>query len=421
MMFTKEKIAQRYPALASRDFTIFWIGQFVSLIGTWMQTTTQPYLAYRLSGKPFDLGLIGFASALPTLILALPGGVLVERLDKRKTVIAMQVVMMVQAFALAFLALTGLIQIWHIAALAFLLGTANAIEITARQAMLVELVGKDALPNAIALQSTIFNAARVIGPSLVAPFLILIKGSGEGWAFLANAISYLAIIVSLYFVQTPFKKAPERVSHDWLAEFSEGLAYIRRNRSVAMIIVMAAVFGLVGFPLLQQIPVIARDVLSQGSLDSEAARAARNSALYTAQGVGALVAAFALASFNPKRKGRLLAIGQAIFITGLLAVSFTRNLPLALVIFVLIGWGSITSLATMNTLIQLEVPDALRGRVFSTYLWGLQGIAPFGSLMVGWLAQGWGVPFAALVCGLICLVVIGGIHLFNPEIKATIA
>ena len=187
----KQTILLRYPALASRNFVIFWIGQFISLIGTWMQSVTQPYLAYRMSGSAFDLGLIGFAGALPTLILALPGGVLVERLDKRKTVIAMQVVMLVQAFLMAFLALTGLIQIWHIAILSFLLGTASAIEITARQAMLIELVGKESLPNAIALQSTIFNAARVLGPSLAAPFLILIKGSGEGWAFFANGVSYL--------------------------------------------------------------------------------------------------------------------------------------------------------------------------------------------------------------------------------------
>jgi MFS family permease len=350
------------------------------------------------------------------LILALPGGVLVERLDKRKTVIAMQIVMMLQALALAFLALTGLIQVWHIAALAFLLGTANAIEITARQAMLIELVGKEALPNAIALQSTIFNAARVIGPSLVVPFLVFIQGNGEGWAFLANGVSYLFIIVSLFFVQTPFRTAPHEAARNWLAEFKEGQVYIRKTRSVAMIILMAAVLGFVGFPLLQQIPVIARDVLAQ-SLDTEAARAARNSALYTAQGVGALVAAFSLASFNPKRKGLLLAAGQVVFIAGLLAISVTHNVSVALLLFLLIGWGSVTALATMNTLIQIEVPDNLRGRVFSTYLWGLQGIAPFGSLVVGWMAQNWGVPGTALACGLICLVVIGGIHLTNPAIR----
>lgn len=385
-----------------------------------MQSTTQPYLAYRLSGKPLDLGIIAFAGSLPTLLLALPAGVMVERLDKRKTVIAMQCVMMLQAFIMAWLALTGRIQIWHIAGLAILLGTANAIEITARQAMLIELVGKDALPNAIALQSTIFNAARVIGPSLVAPFLIFIQGSGEGWAFLANGVSYLFIIVSLFFVRTPYKPELQQAGETWLADFREGQAYIRQTRFVAMIILMATVLGFIGFPIIQQVPVLARDVLAQ-RFDTEAAMAARNSALYTFQGIGALVAAFALASFNPKKKGRLLTVGQFSFSLGMVAISFNHNLPIMLILFLLLGWGAVTSMAMMNTLIQLEVPDNLRGRVFGTYLWGLQGVAPFGNLLVGWMAQNWGVLEAALACGVVCLVVIGGIHLANPEIKEKIA
>src|SRR5688572_22754418 len=195
----KNFIASRYPALTSRDFSIFLTGQFVSLTGTWMQTSTQAYLAYRLTGRPFDLGLIGFAGMLPTLLLALPGGVLLERLDKRKVVIWMQVVSMLQALTLAFLTLTGLVQIWHIIVLALILGTANAFEITARQAMLIELVGREALPNAIALQSTAFNLARVLGPSLVAPVLLLSTSNGEGWIFLFNALSFAAIIISLLF------------------------------------------------------------------------------------------------------------------------------------------------------------------------------------------------------------------------------
>jgi len=331
----------------------------------------------------------------------------------------MQAVMMLQAFILAALALTGTIQIWHIVILAFLLGTANSIEITARQAMLIELVGKEALPNAIALQSTIFNAARVIGPSLAVPFLIFIQGSGEGWAFLANGISYLFIIISLFFVNSPFKPEPNLAKRDLWSEFREGQAYIKQTRIVAMIILMAAVLGFVGFPLLQQIPVIARDVLAQTG-DTEPLRAARNSALYTAQGVGALVAALSLASFNPKRKGLLLMAGQLIFILSIIALSFTRNVSLTLALIVIIGWGTVTALAIMNTLIQLQVPDHLRGRVFSTYLWALQGVAPFGSLLVGWMAQTWGVPLTALACGLICLVVIGGIHLWNPEIRTRV-
>jgi MFS family permease len=415
-MKLKTFLADHYPALTSRDFFLFLTGQFVSLIGSWMQNTTQPYLAYRLSGRPFDLGLIGFAASLPTLLLALPAGVIVERLDKRKAVIILQAVMMLQAFALAYLAISGQIQVWHIVVLAFMLGTANAIEITARQAMLIELVGKDKLPNAIALQSTIFNAARVIGPALIVPFLIFIKESGEGWAFLANGISYLFVILGLFFVRTPFKAIKEQKARNLFAEFKEGQRYILQTPTVGLIILMAAIIGFTGFPLLQQLPVIARDVLAVAG-DTAASQAARNSLLYTAQGVGALIAALMLASFNPRRKGWMLTIGQTAFILSLLLLSFSRSLPVTVGLIALIGWGSVTTLATMNILIQIEVPDNLRGRVFSTYLWGLQGVAPFGSLVIGWMAQTWGVPTTALICGLVCVVAIGGIQLVNPAIR----
>lgn len=414
-MSIRQRLLVTYPALASRNFFIFWVGMFVSLIGTWMQNTTQPYLAYRLSGKPFDLGLIGFASALPMLFLALPGGVLVERLDKVKTVIAMQVVMLVQALLLAFLTFTGLIQIWHIVVLSFLLGMASAIEVTARQSMLIELVGKEALPNAIALQSTIMNAARVLGPSLVAPFLILINGKGEGWAFLVNAISYLAIIISLFFVKTPFKTAKVFEERNYLQDFKEGQSYILKTRMIGMIILMVAVLSVIAFPLTQQIPVIASDVLRQVG-DSDATRGARNSLLYSAQGVGALVAAFTLASYNARHKGRWMVAGQAVFIGGMILIYFSRSLSFEAIILALIGWGSVTMLANMNMLVQLEVPDELRGRVFGAYIWGMQGIAPFGALLIGWMTQVWGVPLVALTCGLVSLVVIAWIQLSSREI-----
>ncbi len=414
----REIIFNRFPAFRSRDFVIFWIGQAVSLIGTWMQSTTLPYLAYRISGRPLDLGLIGFAATLPTLFLALPGGVIIERLDKRKSVIVLQAIMMLQAFALAYLAITGVIQIWHILVLSFVMGIASAFEITARQAMLVELVGKPALPNAIALQATVFNSARVLGPMAAAPFLLLLHEQGEGWAFFANGVSYLFVVVGLFFVQTPFRApvAPA-VARDLLGEFKEGQRYILATRTISTLILMASVIGFFGFPFAQQIPAIARDVLTQAG-DTDAAVAARNSALYTFQGIGALIAALFLASFSGfKRKGLLLTLGQFGFILALIAISFVRSLSLALPIILVLGWGTVTQLATMNTLIQLEVPDHLRGRVFSTYLWALQGIAPFGSLAIGWMAQTWDVPTAALAVGLLCLVIISVLHWRNPGVR----
>ena len=422
------KFTGRFPAFASRDFSIFWVGQFISLIGTWMQNTTLPYLAYRLSGRPLDLGLIGFSATLPTLLLALPGGVLVERLDKRRIVIVMQTIEMIQAFALAFLALAGVIQIWHIVILSFVLGSASAIEITARQAMLIELVGKPALPNAIALQTTIFNAARVLGPSLTAVVLVLVKNQGEGWAFFINGVSFLFVIVGLFFVRTPYKvnaaaqatgKRSMMVGQlpTMMAEFSEGQRYILGNAAVALIILMAAVIGFFGFPFSQQIPAVARDVLKQFG-DTEMIVKARTSALYIAQGVGALAAALIISIYSDiKRKGLLLAIGQFIFAIALIGIGFTRSLSLALGLIVLLGWAIVAQLAMMNTLIQLEVPDALRGRVFSTYLWALQGVAPFGSLFIGWVAQTWNVPLAALICGGVCLLAAVLIHALNPTFR----
>ncbi|HWS24842.1 MAG TPA: MFS transporter [Anaerolineales bacterium] len=415
-MSLKTRINNQFPALGSRDFSIFFVGQFLSLVGTWMQNTTQPYLAYRLSGSPFDLGLIAMAASIPTFLLALPAGVIVEQYDKRKTVIAMQLVMMVQAFLLAWLTITGRVELWHMLVLSLLLGAAGSVEITARQAMLIEMVGYDSLPNAIALQSTIFNLARVIGPTLIVPFLVFIENNGEGYAFLANGISYLVIIISLFFVRTPYKRVPDTRKISFVANTKESLNYISKTRSVGMIILMATILGFFGFPVTQQVPVFARDILS-ASGDTEAMIATKNSLIYTTIGIGSLTAAFTLAAFNPKAKGKILLTGQLLFIFGLIALYFIKVLPLYLVIFALMGYGTVSSLATMNTLIQLQVPNELRGRVFSTYLWGLQGIAPFGSLLIGWLAANVGILETTLFSGAVCLLLILAIHWKNPQIR----
>jgi MFS family permease len=414
----------RFPALASRDFLIFWIGQFISLVGTWMQNTTQPYLAYRITGSSLDLGLIAFSSTLPTLLLALPGGVFVERMDKRKIVIVLQIIMMIQAFILAFLALTGRIQIWQIIGLSFVLGAASAIEITARQAMLIELVGKPALPNAIALQSTIFNLARVIGPSFTAIILILVKNQGEGWAFFANGISFLFVIVGLFFVRTPYrivKTSPSIKKLDITAEFKEGWDYIRGNTVVLLIMVLVALIGFFGLPFSQQIPALARSVL-QRAADTEEIIAARTGALYLAQGVGALAAALIVSTFSTlRRKGLLMSIGQFVFSVALVLIAFAHSLWSAVVLICILGWATVSQFMMMNTLIQIDVPDELRGRVFSVYLWAQQGVAPFGSLFIGWLAQAAGVPSAALVGGCLCLLVVVLTHAKWPALRQKIA
>lgn len=381
-----------------------------------MQNTAQPYLAYRISGRPLDLGIIGFASTLPTLLLALPAGVLVERWDKRKTVIISQSIMSLQAFGLAALTFTGHIEIWHITIFALIFGSASAVEITARQAMLIELAGREALPSAIALQTTVFNIGRVLGP-LAAAWLITSTGT-EGSVFMANGVSFLFVIGGLLFARTRFKLPRDNNEHKSLgAEFKEGLTFIRRNSVVNSIILMAALVGFFGMPLLQQIPALARDVLGRLT-DTEPVVAERTSLLYAAQGVGALTAALMATLFSSSsKKGRWVLIGQIAFIIPLIGLGYITQLHTSTFLLLLIGWGTVTQLVAMNTLIQLKVPNELRGRVFSIYLWALQGVAPFGSLLIGWMAQNWGIPLSALIGGLVSLFTIGVLHFRNPGVR----
>lgn len=405
-------LERRFPALASRDYVFFILGQLISVIGTWMQATALPYLAYRMTGRPLDLGLIGFSNTLPTLLFALPAGVLVEHWDKRKVVIIFQAIMSIQAFGLASLTYSGRIQMWHIIVLAFLYGSAVSVEVTARQAMLIEFTGRDALPSAIALQTTAFNVGRVIGP-LVAAWIISATG-GEGAVFLVNAVSFLFVIAGLFLAQTRFKiQRQENVDRNLRGEFKEGLAYIRSNALVMSVILMAALIGFFGIPLVQQIPALARDVLKTLT-DTEAIIAARTSNLYAAQGVGALIAAFLAATMVSWNKQKMLLLGQISFIAAIILLGWTAKINLALVLLVFIGWGTVTQLVMMNTLVQTEVPDFLRGRVFSVYFWALQGVAPFGSIFIGWIAQAWNVPTAAIVAGTTCLV---GIALIRSALR----
>ena len=396
------KLIERFPALASRDFILFLIGQLVSVIGTWMQATALPYLAYRISGRPLVLGLIGFSNTLPTLLFALPAGVLVERWDKRKTVILFQSIMSLQAFGLTFLAFTNRIEIWHIVALAFLFGSAVSIEVTARQSMLIELVGRKSLPSAIALQTTAFNTGRVIGP-LCAAWLISTTGN-EGSVFLANGVSFMFVIAGLFLAKTRFKVESEvKEERNLQSEFKEGIAYIRSHTVTMSIVLSAALIGFFGIPLIQQIPAVARDVLKTAA-DTEAIIALRTSNLYAAQGLGALVAAFLAAYLSSVDKQKMLSLGQVFFVFPIIALGFVRSTNPALLLLVFIGWGTVTQLVMMNTIIQMDVPNGLRGRVFSIYFWALQGVAPFGSIVIGWTAQRWDVPITIILGGITCLV-----------------
>jgi len=411
----QSKIIRRLPALASRDFVLFLFGQLLSVIGTWMQATALPYLAYRISGRPLDLGLIGVATTLPTLLIALPAGVLVERWDKRKTVIILQAIMSVQAFGLTFLAFTGYIQIWQIVIMAFFFGSAVAVEVTARQAMLIELAGREALPSAIALQTTAFNIGRVIGP-LVAAWLIASTGN-EGSVFLANGISFIFVIIGLLIARTKFKVViDDNKDRNLGNEFIEGIAYIRKDAIVMSVILTAALIGFFGIPLIQQIPALARDVL-KAAADTESLIAIRTSNLYAAQGAGAVIAALIVAYFSSMNKNKMLLIGQVAFIFPVIALGFVREINFALILLAFIGLGTVVQLVTMNTMIQISVPNGLRGRVFSIYFWAFQGVAPFGSFVIGSMAQAWNVPITIIIGGTICLIGIIALRLIFRNVR----
>lgn len=403
--------------MRSRDFRIFWIGQFISLVGTWMQNTVQPYVAYHLTGQPLYLGLIGFAGTLPTVFLTLPAGVLIERLDKRRVVLAMQAIMAAQALALAVLALTGALQIWHMLALALVLGMANAVEITARQSMMPDLVELTDLPNALALNAAGFNLARVAGPVLAAPFLLLVQDGGEGWAFMANALSYLIVIGSLFLLRPrPHRDVPV-ASQNHMQAFREGQTFIRNSQVVSLLVVLSGVIGFFGFTAAQQIPVFAHDVLGAPG-DTEAIVASRNSLLVSALGVGALASSVQLSLFSKlRRKGLLMSIGHFVFGAAIMLAGLSRSFPLTLLAFALIGWGQVTALNLTNQIIQIIVPSSLRARVFSTYLWALQGATPFGSLAMGWVAQHYGSPTSALVAGAACFLTPLVIHLRTASLR----
>jgi MFS family permease len=339
----------------------------------------------------------------------------VEHWDKRKTTIILQSVMSIQAFGLAFLTLTGHIQIWHIVALAFFYGTAVAVEVTARQAMLIELVGKESLPNAIALQTTAFNLGRVLGP-LTAAWLMSTTG-GEASVFFVNGLSFIFVVVGLLFARTRFKVEKDAKEEQSMGgEFKEGIQYIRTNFAVMSVILMSSLLGFFGIPLLQQIPALARDVLMP-ILSSETLIAARTSELYAAQGAGAVLAALLAASLHSMDKQKMLFAGQVGFLIPIIWLALIRDVNISLVLLFFIGWGTITQLVMMNTMIQIQVPNELRGRVFSIYFWALQGVAPFGSIFVGWIAQSWGVPTSMIIGGVICLIGTGAIRLYYRDLS----
>jgi len=396
-------------ALKHRNFQLFFGGQLVSVTGTWMQTVALSWLVYRLTGSTLLLGTVGFASQIPILLVAPLGGTMADRHDRQRIVIGTQAASMVLAFLLAGLTLTGNVQVWHILVLATLLGVANAFDIPARQAFLVDMVGREDLMNAIALNSTMFNGARIVGPAVAG---VLVAMIGEGWCFFANAVSYIAVIVGLLMmrvrrpVQTPPSGSP-------LSHILEGFRFVRQASPIRAILLLLGLVSLVAMPYTVLMPVFADRILHGGARGL--------GILMSATGVGALLAALTLASRTGVRGlGRWVAYSCGGFGVALVLFASSRSFWLSAALLVPAGFCMMLQMASSNTLIQSMAPDHLRGRVMSVYSMMFMGMAPFGALMGGALADRLGAPLTVAMGGVACVAgaVWFGLHLPSIRVEA---
>jgi len=378
-------------ALRHRNFQLFFSGQLISLVGTWMQNVAQAWLVYRLTGSALLLGAVGFSSQIPVLLIAPIGGTTVDRVNRQRLVIATQTASMILAAVLAWLTLSGRVQVWHIFVLASLLGVVNAFDIPGRQSFLIDMVGRDDLMNAIALNSSMFNGARVVGPAVAG---ILIAKIGEGWCFAINAISYIAVIIGLLLMNVHCPLRSNSNSH--LADIVEGFRWANSVKVIRALLLLIGLVSLVGMPYTILMPVFADKILHGGARGL--------GILMGATGVGALLGALTLASRQGVRGlGRLVAWSCGGFGVGLILFSLSRWFWLSATLLLPVGYSVMLQMASTNTLIQTMVPDQLRGRVMALYSMMFMGMAPFGALSGGALAHRIGAPAAVAVGGAACV------------------
>ncbi|MCB9249902.1 MAG: MFS transporter [Ignavibacteriales bacterium] len=380
-------------ALKSRNYRLFFSGQGISLIGTWMQQIALGWLVYRLTDSAFLLGLVSFASQIPTFLLASFAGVLADRYDKHKIIIITQTFAMIQAAILSILTLMGIVHIWHIISLSILLGLINAFDMPTRQTFVIDLVeDKKDLPNAIALNSSMFNAARLIGPTIAG---ILISLYGEGICFLINAVSYIAVIIGLLLMRIE-PKIREAKKEKVLRGLKEGVKYAYDFIPIRTLLILIAIISLSGMPYTVLMPIFAKDIL-HGNANTLGY-------LLGSVGIGAFTGAIYLASRKTVLGlGRLIAIASTIFAVGLLLFSFSTSLIFSIPLMFVAGLGMMMQMASSNTLLQTIVDDDKRGRIMSLYVMAFMGTAPFGSLIAGSLASKIGAPYTVLLSGITCL------------------
>jgi MFS family permease len=375
-------------SLRHRNFRLFFSGQLISLIGTWMQTIAQAWLVYRITGSSLLLGVVGFAGQIPIFILSPLGGLAADRWNRQKIVIGTQVASMLLAFVLAALTLLHIVKTWEIITLAALLGAVNAFDIPGRQSFLIEMVSRDDLMNAIALNSSMFNGARVIGPAIAG---ILVSRIGEGWCFFANGASYIAVIAGLLMMKLPpYRPVPAGTSP--FEHIAEGFRYIQRTAPILALITLIGVVSLVAVPYSVLMPIFADQILHRGAHGL--------GILMGSAGVGALLGALTLASRRGvKGLGTVVGFAAMAFGVSLILFAFSKIFWLSVVLLVPVGYGVMLQMSSSNTLIQAMVPDELRGRAMAMYTMMFMGMAPIGSLLSGLFADWIGAPLTVAIGG----------------------
>jgi MFS family permease len=380
-----------FAALKHRNFRLFFVGQLVSLIGTWMQTTAQGWLVYQLTGSKVLLGTVAAVGSLPLLLLSLWGGSVADRHSKRTVLFYTQTGMMLTAFVFATLVGSGHIQPWHILVLAALGGVAMAFDMPARQSFMVEMTSHEDLMNAVSLNSSIFNGARVVGPA-VAGFLM--AHVGMAWCFLLNGFSFIAVIAGMAMMRLPKFVPPEKPLSTG-RHILEGFNYVAGHRRVRMLLLLFAVVGIFGWSYAVLLPAYATDILHVGE--------GGYGVLLSANGFGALVGALTVATWGRRIRPRLLILGGLwLFSAMLVLLAVVRWYPLVLACLAVGGWGMLIYYSTTNTLIQGSVSNAMRGRVMGIWALVFGGMMPVGGLESGFLSHAVGVPWTITVGAIIC-------------------
>ena len=383
----------RFRALKHRNFQLFIAGQLVSLIGTWMQTTAQLWLVYDLTHSPALLGIFGFANQIPMLVLASVGGYVGDRYSRHRGVIATQTISMVLAFILAGLTLSHHIREWSLIAITFLVGIVNAFDVPIRQAFFVEMVGKEDLPNAIALNSSIFNGARVVGPAIAG---FAIAWIGAGWCFFLNGLSFFAVILALMAMRIqPQERKPSTESP--LQSLLQGFRFAMKDRPIRSALLLLSLLSLLGLQYSVFMPIFANDILHAGARGL--------GLLMSAAGVGAVLGALQFAARTTyKGLAKWIAAMSIVCACGLIVFSQSHVFWLSAAVLFVVGFAATSQMAATNTTVQNRVPDELRGRVMAVYATMFMGVQPLGALLAGGIAKRIGAPFTLAIFGSICLI-----------------